>query len=73
MGRGEASRLSHSRRPHEGQLVVRVRGSDGERSLMVAASARTGGIFIFYLHLFLVEKTHASRLRRYNRNVSPHR
>jgi hypothetical protein len=44
VGRGEASRLSHSRRPHDGQLVVRVRGSDGERSLMVAASARTGGI-----------------------------
>ena len=28
MGRGEASRLDHSRRPYDGQLRVSVRGSD---------------------------------------------
>ena len=49
MGRGEASRLDHSRRPYDGQLRVSVRGSDvpsrAAFAYFAASAFRAGGYF----------------------------
>ena len=60
MGRGEASRLDHSRRPYDGQLRVSVRGSDvpsrAAFAYFAASAFRAGGYFQRTMFIFPQEE-----------------